>query len=258
MATGRTTLNNLRCYVDGYDMSGYARWIGPLTWEYQEADLTATMGDAVKGYLPEMPTLGVGTLAGVLDSTATVGMHPVMSVPTNRTVMVPFGIRAAPAAGDPVYCGRFRQLGYHAENAGGAVVVNMPFGQWSQAYGTADDTWESSNLIKPWGLVIFPKTSLTVSVDGTTLNHGAPSSNGAVLQVHIMSAVVGNVDITVQSSTTGAFAGEETPVTGMTQTFTLQGAYRYVATGAIKQYVRIEWTLGVGASVTAAAAFMRN
>lgn len=47
MATGRTKEKYRRVYIDGYDMSGFGRTIGPLEWKYDEADLTAHMSDTV-------------------------------------------------------------------------------------------------------------------------------------------------------------------------------------------------------------------
>ena len=55
MATGRTVSKWVRCYVDGRNLSGYGRTIGPLTWDYDLADLTCQMSDAVRGGLPVAP-----------------------------------------------------------------------------------------------------------------------------------------------------------------------------------------------------------
>ena len=73
MASGRMILKNTRVYVDGYNLSGYARSVGPLNWECGEVDLTAPMGDAIKGVLPGQPSITLGALNTVLDPTATTG-----------------------------------------------------------------------------------------------------------------------------------------------------------------------------------------
>src|SRR5687767_12028629 len=104
MATGRTVSRWTRVYVSGYDLSGYSRSIGPLMWTFDEADGT-TLGDAVKNAYPNHPVINIGTLNAVLDNT-TARSHDVIGTSQNkRVVMVPIGIRAEPAQGDPVFCG---------------------------------------------------------------------------------------------------------------------------------------------------------
>ena len=79
---GRTLPRFTRVYIDGYDMSGYARTIGPLGWEFEEIDLTAQMGDAVKGALPGQATISPGTLNVVFetDSDSSTAAHHVLSL----------------------------------------------------------------------------------------------------------------------------------------------------------------------------------
>ena len=57
---GRTVPKWVRVYMDGYDLSGYSRTIGPLKHEYEEADLTAQMSDAVMGVMPNLPSISPG------------------------------------------------------------------------------------------------------------------------------------------------------------------------------------------------------
>jgi len=78
MAVGRTAARWTRVYVDGYDVSGMARTIGPLDSVYDEAEMTA-MADGVKTYLPNHPHVNVGTLNTVFDNTATSGIHALAS-----------------------------------------------------------------------------------------------------------------------------------------------------------------------------------
>ena len=72
MATGRTHSKWDRVYVDGYDFSGQARKVGPLSIEYDAADLTA-LSNPVKGYLPNIASVNVGAINSVFDNTATTG-----------------------------------------------------------------------------------------------------------------------------------------------------------------------------------------
>lgn len=133
MATGQTKHKHWRVYVNGYDLSGYSRSIGPLSVEYDEADLTAHMGDSVKGYLPNTGHVSPGTLNAVFDNTATTGLYALTqsTAGTQRNVMVPIGVRGAPADGDPVFCGQFYQNAFQVTNDGGAVTATIPYSGWA-------------------------------------------------------------------------------------------------------------------------------
>ena len=71
MATGRTVPRWVRFYADGFDLSGFSRTVGPLKWEFEEADLTVQMADAAKGFMPNLASISPGILNGVFDNTAT-------------------------------------------------------------------------------------------------------------------------------------------------------------------------------------------
>ena len=156
MATGRTTNKHYRCYVNGYDLSGYSRTIGPLSLEYDAADLTAWMGDTVKGYLPNTAHISPGTLNAVFDNTATTGLQALTQATagTSRNVMVPIGIRGAPADGDPVFCGQFYQDAFQVTEDNGAVTATIPYSGWS---GEATTT----QYAQPWGILLHAKAART-------------------------------------------------------------------------------------------------
>src|SRR3990167_5561917 len=93
MATGRTAEGWLRVFVDGYDFSGQARKVGPLSIEYDAADLTA-IADPVKCFYPGHPNVNVGAI-------------------------------------NSVFSGQFTQVEYTVADDGGGLVVNLPFTGWA-------------------------------------------------------------------------------------------------------------------------------
>ena len=112
--------------MDGYDMSGYSRSIGPLTWNYPTADLTV-LNDAIRGGLPDTPEISPGTLNGIFDNTETSGLHVVANAAgVTRDIMVAIGILAAPAQGDPVFVCQANQLGYMGGEDAGAMIATRP------------------------------------------------------------------------------------------------------------------------------------
>ena len=154
MATGRTAERWMRVFVDGYDFSGQARKVGPLSIEYDAADLTA-IADPVKGFYPGHPNVNVGAINSVFSNTATSGIHNRLATAGDiRTVSVCHGIRAVPAMGDPVFAGQFTQGEYTVADDGGGLVVNLPFTGW------ASDA-VSLGYATPWGVLLNANTART-------------------------------------------------------------------------------------------------
>ena len=256
---GRTLPRHMRAYIDGYDMSGYARTIGPLAWEFEEADLTAQMGDAAKGYLPNQPTISPGTLNVVFatDSDSSTAAHHVLSAQNDdRVVLIAIGDKAAPVLGDPAFMGEFLQLGYQAEVDGGAVVANVPFGPW-----------ESTSLLayeQPWGTLAHPLEAVDDTSDSDDyVDGGASTSLGGYIVWHV-TAGNGTVTITLESSasaddstgvavaglTTGAIDCDSTVQTGIAATT--------AKTTTINQYTRWQIALGAATTCTFALGFVRG
>ena len=263
--SGRTVPRWVRFYMDGYDLSGYSRTIGPLNTEFEEADLTAQMGDAVRGYLPNLCNLSPGTLNGVFDNTATSGLHAIASaIASERVVMVPIGNKAAPAAGDPTYCGQFMQIGYQAEEDGGAVTATIPFGPWEAASQLAFP------YTKVWGHLLHANSAVTAAnSSGTGVDQiGSSSSRGGYMCYQIFAGTGGSglATITVEHSvdevdgnygalsgcTTGEIDMSANPAGGLVST-TAQ-------TTGVKKYLRwqIAFAGGGATSVTFALAFIRG
>lgn len=251
---GRTNSKWLRVYVDGYDLSGDARQIGPLGLTYDEAELTG-MSNAIKGYLPSHASVSAGTLNAVLDNTATTGIHEVMSgAGVMRTLMVAVGMRAEPAQGDPAFMGQFEQEGYGKEVSGG-VYVNIPFNSYSIRAATL--SYEN-----PWGVLLRPKTATTavnsaVGVD----DYGASTAFGGYMSYQVF-AGNGTATIKVQhaaANNDGSFADLGGCTSGSIDCSTVK--YGIVPTTArtttVNRYIRWQIALGTATSVTFALAFHR-
>lgn len=256
MSTGRTINRHVRFYMAGYDMSGYARTVGPLKWEYEEAEITAIMGDAVKGYLPGRASISCGTLNGVFDSTATSGLHVIAStVATSEVVMIPVGIRAAPAIGDPVFMGEFVQLGYHSTEEGGAVFANISFGEWEVS------KLLSHSRSKPWGVLIHANAARTAANSTATGvdDYGAATALGGSMMYQVFSGN-GTATISMDDSAdditfaalTGATSGE------LDCSAVQKGVVDLTAIRDVRRYLRWQLALGTATTVTFAIGFCRT
>lgn len=256
MATGRTTPRNIRFYLDGYDVSGYAMGIGPLNWEFENEPLRA-FTDEVKSVINGQAMLGLGELNGILDNTAG-GLHALAAGSyQKRVAMVALGIRGAPAAGDPVYVGEFEQGAYTSAPAGaGFIAVNVPFNQPSVL---------GSNLqqVKPWGFLVHPKGAETTTNSATGLDdNGAASAKGGVFCYHIFTAD-GTATVKLQDASTnsdGSFGDLSGATSGVVDASATpkSGIVALGVTATIKRYIRFQVVLGTATTLTFAAAFVRS
>ena len=250
----RTVAKYTRVYVDGYDLSGYTRSVGPLELSYDEADLT-TLTDTVKGYLRNHAQANVGTLNAVLDDTATTGSHAVMSVAgQKRTVLVTIGMNAAPAAGDPAFAGQFLQKDYTAADEGGAVIVSIPFSGWAS---------DAASLLHgmPWGVLVSPATARTGANSGTGIDN--PSAGATVKGGYMVYQVIaGNGTATVSiddSANNSAFSALSGATTGSINCAVVRHGVIALSTSAtVRRYLRWQVALGTATTVTFALAFSRN
>jgi len=264
MATGRIRSKDYRCYVNGYDLSGYSRTIGPLETTYDEADLTANMGDAVKGYLPNMAHVNVGTLNAVFDNTATVGLHALMATAgVAKTVLVPIGIRAAPVQGDPCFGGVFLDKAYQIADSGGAVTATIPFSGWA-----ADNFTALTGMTDlAWGQLLHENVART-SVTGVNISDGFDNPTGGattkggyfIYQVLASSGAGHTATLSVDDGTSAADADMD-PLAGAEYAGVVTAGVHGIvpaATLTIRQFLRFQIAFGTATSVTWVCAFMRK
>jgi len=252
---GRTVSRWGRIYLDGYDMSGYARSIGALNWKYNEANLTA-LADSATGSLPAGCEMSPSTVDANLDTTATSGFHAIMAVSgVSRLCMFPVGIQAEPVAGDWAYCGRYRQDDYMSSENGGAMTVSVNFGGWDAAYPPQYDI--------PWGQLLHAKGAETaantaVGIESCT---GAASLFGGYLLYQVF-AGDGTATISVDKSTTtnlhASFSALSGATSGELNFSTPQaGLIALPKTTSIGRYLRWQLALNTANTVTFALAFVR-
>ena len=257
MATGRTLDRFVRMYVDGWDLSGYGRTVGPLDWSFDLVDLTAQMSDSAKGGLPGHTTISPGTFNGVLQATTDSGTEVSgIELPgTTRDIMIPIGIRAAPAEGDPVFCCKSNHSLFNVVENGGAITVQATFGDWD-----ASDTISYSI---PWGVLLHPKGAETAvnSADGADHDYGAATTKGGYMayQVFAGSDVAGTIkvqhadtaeDASYADLCSASITATSDPCGGIVQTA--------ATTTTVNRYLRWQITISQGTTVTFALAFVRN
>ena len=146
MATGKTNARYITVALD--DTSGSARVITPSVSDISGVGLDQTTTD-VTAYSDGVINFTLGhpsaeiDITGPLNNTATTGGHIVLSAISNApysqdsyTLTVAFGIRAAPAGGDPEFEGEYLVSSYIVNGDGTYSAHLVPATATAPAWGT--------------------------------------------------------------------------------------------------------------------------
>lgn len=251
MTTGRSVLKHTRFYADGYDLSGYARTVGPLEVSFEEQP-DAALTDEVKNVLPGHVNINIGSLSAFLDNTPTSGLHVIMSgAGVRRKVMIPQGIQAAPAIGDPVFCGEFEQQGYMGEGDN-YVYATIPFGGWSNV-GT------SLRYAKAWGDLLHAKLARTGANSGTGIGGLGATTLGGWMAYQVFSGdgtATLSVDDSADNAAWLALSGATSGLIDCSSP--IAGVVALGLTATVRSYLRWQLALGTATTVTFALAFIRG
>ena len=252
MTTGRTTLNNWRVYIDGYDLSGYSRTFGPLATTFDEG-VDDAVSLSVKAALVGNAAVSMGTLNGLFDNTATSGIHAVMKTAGGeRDVLLACGIQAAPENNDPMFCGQFMQLGYSGDPDNNPVYASVPFGNISA-------TSAALAYSNPWGVLLHAKSARTAANSSTGLDQSASSALGGYMMYQVF-AGNGTATLKVQHASTnsdGSFS-DLLSSGSVNCSSPLSGVVALARTATVNRYVRWQLALGTATSVTFAIGFVRG
>ncbi len=174
--------------------------------------------------------------------------HPVLNgVTVQDVVSVMVGQNAMPTVGDISYSLPIRQEQYKTMPEINKVIpFTASFAPRGQAGG--------------WGQALAAPVTITNTTSGTSVDYGAATTKGGSAAVHILQAAASDTyAITVQGSTTGAFAGEETTVATFTKNGSALGAEQIAISGTIPRYVRYRAvrTGSAGNNVTLAVILVR-
>ena len=252
MATGRTHPRFNRVYIDGYDLSGYARAFGPSTCEYEEGTDDVFTLD-IKRTVPGQANVSPGTLNGIFDNTATSGLHIVMNgTGGTRDVMRAVGIRGVPADNDPVFSGQFNQLTYSGKPEDNPVAATVQFG--NKVYDA-----DNSIYARPWGVLLHASAAETGANSAIGLDQEAQTTAGGWMMYQVF-AGNGTATIKVQDADTnldGSFGDLLT--SGVIDCSSVQsGVIADVRTATVERYVRWQVTLGTATTVTFAISWHRG
>jgi hypothetical protein len=248
----RTHNKHVRVYVNGVDLSGYSKQIGPLGWVFGAEPDTA-MTDGAMNILIGQADIQAGTLNAFLDNDAA-GLFA-NQAQGERNLAVAIGANAAPAAGDPVFAWKFQDIGYMVEPGSGFVAATLPFGGPST---TSTLTYE-----RPWGVCLHPKGAETAASTATGIDDvGAATSLGGIFVYHLTSSN-GTCTLSVDDAATnsdGNFAALSGATSGsINASVTPQSGMIALSTSAtVRRYLRFQIAFGTATTATFFSAFIRN
>jgi hypothetical protein len=251
--SGRTVSRWTRVWLDGYNVSGNARSLGPLGIVYDEADLTA-LSDPVKGYLPNHYQVNVDVLNGLMDNADPAGLHTIAAEGARRTFLAAFGQLAEPQAGDVCFGGQFQQGAGQAVDDGGGIAFTVPFMGWA-----ADA--EFPNHYRAFGCLLHAEGAEDAANDQIGIDdNGGPSAHGGYMLYHVL-AGDGDAELLVEDAETNLDASFA-PLTGcatgnITMAAGVHGIVR-ATTDTVRRYLRWQLTLDDATEVAFVMAFFRG
>lgn len=262
MATGRTVQKHSKVFLRAGDITSWAQAFGPLVWEYDEIDATIP-NDSIKGYLPGQARVTPTTFNWTMDPAASAsywynfadgpGLATSSYYDGKRFYTIALGIRGAPAAGDPVFVGRFIDRGLTTSNDGGLVTVTLNM--------ESADPRDMIGYSIPWGILLHTGTE-TAANTAVGIDQLASTSFGGYMIYHVDAN--GTLTIKVQDAavnTNPSFAdvtGLTTGVVDFTVAANQQGIVALGATATLRQFVRWQIVLGTATTVTFALSLVRR
>uniref|UniRef100_A0A6M3LSG1 Putative tail protein n=1 Tax=viral metagenome TaxID=1070528 RepID=A0A6M3LSG1_9ZZZZ len=216
---------NAAIYVNGSDISGDLNSINPKS-EQDLADVT-TFGKKGYTYYPGLAK-DSGTIEAIYDDTEKAVFEGLIQAATGYSMMIAFG----QSLGDPALVANEISL---ISNGVKSIVTDV--NRASISFDVDSRPFESCKLLSAG-----KQTVAAVSTgDGTTLDNvtSTPTTGGAGY-LQILGMTDGTLTVTIETSSTGAFAGEE----ATTATFAVAsttGTERVAITGTIERYARPSW-----------------
>lgn len=229
---GKTPGHYSQVLVNGYDESGSAHG-ATLSSMFPEVDGTG-LSNAQHGVMAGIPQV-TANIKFWLDAGAG-GGHVLLSAGAgNYVVAVPHGVGAVPVASDAMFAAVLQLNSYLSElEIATAVGVTAQFANGPAAGATG------IAIGKPWGLVLQPNAHKTSTTNGTIVDWGAASANGAMGVLHVTLAG-GTWAIKITHDTASNMATETTLMTFASNGTAITGEM-LIATGTVNRYTRAVMT----------------
>ena len=254
----RTHNKYLRAYVSGYDLSGQARSIGSIGYQFDNTP-DAALTDGCLNIVNGMMEVDVSPLNAFLapETSPAIGTHELLKSGTGaHTYTIAIGALAVPAQGDFIFSMPMEQASYKNEG----VAVNIGWGG-----PTSTNTLQALGFRCPFGRLLHANAAETAVNTAVGIDdYGAtPPSLGGIFTYHLFSSIGGNVTIKAQEADTNTDVSF-TDITGATSglidaaTTPKHGMVATTIAYAVKRYLRWQVVFDVGTSATFVCGFHRR
>ncbi len=225
--------------------------------------------------------LAAAAYARTASTDSSVDMHDVTVLTDKEKVFVvgpntgTFSI-AGPLDVDGSANGQFDAFATQKDSSAATPITYLPLGTdghgWLiDAFHTQLDTAASHSAAADWtlasqvtgqvdtaGILLENDTTVTVDTDGTAVDNGAASTQGAVFHLHVTAYSGLTSDaIIVEGSATGSFGGEESTVATFASVTELTSE-RVVVAGSILRHLRVVDDVTGTGSITRLVAVSRR
>ena len=239
-------LRGCRLYYGGYDLSCDSRSFGSLDNTCGEVDNWGWC-ESHGNYLADRRMVGIMGYQAMMND-ATGRSHPTLNN-VQGSAVASFLIGSAgatPTISDLAYLLPAVQLSNLNTSDGGLFMIGADMRYDASQY--------SANYSNPWGVVLHPATSLSVTTNGTSVDNGASSANGGWGNIHVTASDGGTWALKIQHSTNDV---DWADLITFTVTGDLVEAEGSGVSGTINQYLRFQATRTSG-TVTPIVTFARN
>jgi hypothetical protein len=207
---------------------------------------TTTFGSGAKSYITGLKD-GTFSLSGMFDGVAA-GIDEVISASVGDSANVPITIipqqDATMVVSDVSFSGETLETSYEVSSPVGDVVsANME----GQITGGMDR-----------GIILAPKTVVSATATGTSVDQTASTTNGGVGYLHVTANTRnGAITVKVQHSSDNSTFADLITFTSVSSTTIV--SERIAVTGTVNRYVRASYTVaGSSGSATTTVAFSRK
>ena len=207
---------------------------------------TTTFGSGAKSYITGLKD-GTFSLSGMFDGVAA-GIDEVISASVGDSVNVPITIipqqDVTMVVSDVSFSGETLETSYEVSSPVGDVVsANME----GQITGGMDR-----------GIILAPKTVVSATATGTSVDQTASTTNGGVGYLHVTANTRnGAITVKVQHSSDNSTFADLITFTSVTSSTIV--SERIAVTGTVNRYVRASYTVaGSSGSATTTVAFSRK
>lgn len=224
--------DHVQVLVGGYELTGDSNRIS-INDSRDLFDVTA-FGDEARKFIAGQRMMAVQH-AGFMNSGAA-GSHPALQgADVDGLFSVYLGENAEPAVGDPVFSLLTQQGRY-----GTLPQVNqmIPF----QA------VFANRGENGGWGAALCNPRHVIGSSSGSAVDNGVASNAGGLACLHVLGGAASDAySFSIEGSSSGAFAGEESTLATFTLDGTAIGSQQIAIAGTIPRYVRWKATADVRA-----------